>query len=358
MRKTKFTMKRILLSAAVGIASIYTSTAQGLTYKWKPNAAYNFKAVQNDKIQMGGGGMMGMMAMAGDMEFVTESAFTLAISSVGPDGSATGSFYLTNFLCKDKAGNTMATLANLPKKAIQADFTVDKKGNFTFLEIPVLLCREGTTMLVESKIEKGEMAASAEADGEKVTLFAEFNPKTGSLKAGYTTATIAKPKPKAVVVKEDDETIDLVPTDFLDMLVLPEGPVAAGQVFKTKMYGTEIVEKVEAYSNNIADIRLNIKSGIDVRKFEKDAQKMAGDDEAESEGNTGMDMGDMGMPGMDGMGGSETPQISQDMTGDIRLSFDNGKGMFNKMTGNMVQKSNMMGMETTITSTVVMTAQK
>jgi len=208
------------VSTLLFVLALQLKAQNTLAYKWQANSTYTFKAIQNDRIKMGGGGMMGMMAIAGDMEFKTESVFTLKIDQVMPNGSAKGSFYLLNFKSTDDKGNVIASISNLPKEAIEADFIVDKKGNFTFTEIPILLCREGSTLLVETKIEKGEMAASAEADGERVTLFAEFNPKNGSLKAGYNVATISKPKPKAITVKEDDETIDLLPTDFLDLLQL------------------------------------------------------------------------------------------------------------------------------------------
>jgi len=115
---------------------------------------------------MGGGGMM---ATAGDMEFKTESGFVLKIDQVMPKGSANGSFYLLNFKATDKKGNVLASMANLPKEAIEADFQVGKKGNFTFTEIPILLCKQENTLLVETKVEKGEMAVSAKADGEKYT---------------------------------------------------------------------------------------------------------------------------------------------------------------------------------------------
>jgi hypothetical protein len=345
----KNTFRSALLFTLLPVASLFS---QGLSYHWKPGMIQKFRAVQNDKINMGGG-MMGMVAMAGDMEFRTETDFALRIDQVLPNGSAKGSFYVTNFSVKDTKGNQLASLRNLPKSAIEADFTVDRKGNFTFTEIPILLSRDNTTLLVSSKIEKGEMAASAEADGEKVTLFAEFNPKTGALKAGYNVATVGKPKSKAVVVKEDDETIDLLPTDFLDLLVLPEGMVAEGQVMKTKMYDTEITEKVEDFTNDVATLKYLINSSLDARKFEKDAKKMAGDeddtDEAKDDGD-----GDMAAMGFGGAGGG-TPQMGQEMTGDIKLIFDNGQGMIREMSGVINTKMNMMGMEMSTKSTVKMT---
>jgi hypothetical protein len=351
---------QLTISLLFCLLANYTFAQNTLAYKWQPNSTYKFKTIQNDKVKMGGGGMMGMMAMAGDMEFKTESVFALKIDQVMTNGSATGSFYLLNFKATDNKGNVLASMANLPKEAIEADFQVDKKGNFTFTEIPILLCREGNTLLVETKVEKGEMAVSAEADGEKVTLFAEFNPKTGSLKAGYTAATIAKPKPKAVTVKEDDETLDLLPTAFLDLLQLPEGPISTGKVLKVKMYDTEITEKIVDFTNNVATINYDIKSALNSRKFEKDAKKIAGDDDSEekgekeegSMGEMNMGMEGMGMPGMEEGG---TPDMGAETSGDITLTFDNGKGMFNKMSGDIISKTKMMGMEVTQKSKVLMT---
>ena len=328
-----------------------TAAQTGLRYKWKAGSTQKFQTTQTDVIKMGGG-MMGMVAMEGNMVFKTESLFSLRIDKVMPNGSATGSFFLNQFKVTDQKGNVLASLKDLPQKAVEADFTVDAKGNFTFTEIPILIQREGGNLLVTHKIEKGEMAVSAEADGEKVTLFAEFNPKTGSLKAGYNVATIAKPKPKQVVVSKEDETIDLLPTEFLDLLALPEGPVAAGQSFKTKMYTTEITETVEDFTANIARIRFDIASSLDAQKFEKDAKKMAGDEEEGHDDDMGME-NDL-PPGMGG--GNGTPQMSQEVTGTMNLRFDNGLGMMKELSGNITSKMNMMGMETESKSTLKMVA--
>lgn len=348
-------IKLILLTLFYTANATIAFSQVGLAYQWKPGTQYKFKSIQNDKVEMGGSGMMGMMAMAGGMEFKTESSFSLNIDQIFPNGSAKGSFVLSSFKVSDTKGNVLANISNLPKRAIEADFTVDRKGNFTFTEAPILVCRDNTTMLVSMKIDKGEMAASSEVDGEKVTLFAEFNPKNGTLKAGYSATTLAKPKPKPVTVKEDDETIDLLPTKFLDLLVLPEGPVTEGQSFKTRMYDTEITETVTDFSNQIANIKLQIKSFLNSGKFEKDAKKMAGDTEEDEKDGMGMDS-DMPEDMFPGAGkGEQTPEIGQEMTGDIKLLFDNGKGMIKEMSGVLNSKMNMMGTEMTTKSTVRMT---
>jgi hypothetical protein len=243
----------------------------------------------------------------------------------------------------DNQGNTLANMASLPASAIKADFIVNKKGDFTFTNLPMLVVREGGNLLVSSKVSKGGMASSttAQVGGEKVTLYAEFNPKTGALKGGYTAQTIGQPKTKPVTVKQDDETLDLIPTSFLDLMSLPDGKVAAGQTFRTRMYDTEITQKVQSFEQNVAKVNFDIKSAINAQKFEKDAKKMAGDDDLDSD----MDMVDMGLPAGMGGGNSGAPNIAQETSGNFTLDFDNGKGMMNAVNGTINTHVNMMGME-------------
>lgn len=338
-------MKASLFSLLLLFSFVSLHGQSTLAYQWKPNASYKFKATIKDKVSMGGGGMMGMMAMAGDMEFTTNSIFTLRISSVNADGTAAGTFFLNNFRVSDNRGNTLANMASLPARAIKADFTVNKKGDFTFNNLPMLVVREGGNLLVSSKVSKDGMASSttAQVGGEKVTLFAEFNPKTGTLKGGYTAQTIGQPKPKPVTLKEDDETLDLIPTDFLDLLSLPEGRISAGQTFRTRMYDTEITQKVQSFEQNVAKVNFDIKSAINAQKFEQDAKKMAGDDDMDTESD--MDMGDMDMPAGMGGGKSGIPNIAQETSGNFTLDFDNAKGMMNAVNGTINTNMNMMGME-------------
>jgi hypothetical protein len=252
--KTATNMKASLFSLFFLFSFVSLQGQSTLAYQWKPNASYKFKAIIKDKVSMGGSGMMGMMAMGGDLEFTTNSVFTLRISRVNADGSAAGTFFLNNFRVSDNQGNTLANMASLPASAIKADFIVNKKGDFTFTNLPMLVVREGGNLLVSSKVSKGGMASSttAQVGGEKVTLYAEFNPKTGALKGGYTAQTIGQPKTKPVTVMQDDETLDLIPTSFLDLMSLPDGKVAAGQTFRTRMYDTEITQKVQSFEENVA----------------------------------------------------------------------------------------------------------
>ena len=325
--------------------------AQQLAYQWKEGTIYRFSATQTDDIStsgsMGGMGAVGGMDMGAMMQgtmpamkFTTKSVFTLKIITKMPNGGAKGTFYLESFNVVDNKKNIIASLNNLPKSSVEADFLVDDKGNFTFIEIPFLVVREGVTFLVETKVKEGGMAASAEINGEKITLMAEFNPKTGQLKAGYTLATIAKPKAKKVEMKETDNTIDLIPTDFIDLLQLPQ-TTTVGEETKMQMFGTDITEKITALNNDQATINLNFKSSLDAQKFEKDAKKMGG-----------------GTDDNDNDKDNPTPQMGQSTIADFNYQFDNKVGILKAILGNITTSQNMMGMEIKHVGTVNMVLLK
>lgn len=318
-----------------------------LAYKWTAGKEYVFKSTCDDEVSMGGGGMMGMMGMmnmggqAMKMNYKTEATFTLAIDKVLPNGSAEGTFFLTQFSVTDSRGARLASLANIPKRALRAPFSVDDKGNFSFRQIPFLVKRENQSLLVSAQVKPGTMAASSEMDGEKVSLLAEFNPKTGALKAGYTVQTLGK-TPNRSEVKPEDETVDLIPTEFLDLLQLPDGPVSAGSTLKIKSYGMEMVEKVKSLEPTLAMIDFNFNSGLDARKFEKDAKAMDPDGD-HGEDDHMQESGEMG-----------TPDISQETNGTMQLHFDPTAGMMKRLSGTINSKSNMMGMEVSTKSKLLM----
>jgi hypothetical protein len=154
-----------------------------------------------------------------------------------------------------------------------------------------------------------------------------------------------------VVVKPEDNTLDLIPTDFLDLLVLPEGPVSEGQTFQVSFYGTRITETVETLQPGEARIRLDVSSSFDARKFAGDAEQMAGDD---AEDHTGHhhEEGQMEMPpGIDqGM-----PDMGHQNQGTMTLRFDPGAGRMKALEGQTTTRMNMAGMEITTTSWLTLT---
>lgn len=335
-------MKHSGLTLALFLLLTTIATAQEITlkYKWKPNALYKFKSVQKDEVKMEGspgagmpgmpdmGGMGGMMAISGNTVYNTNSAFTLKINSVNPDGSAAGMFYIESFRVTDGSGKAMAGLAGIPRAALKAPFIVDEQGNFTFTELPVLIVGENRTVLTVVQVDGSECASGEDAgDGESVKVYAEFT-KTGGLKAGYTVTSISKPKAKAIAIGEEDEVIDLIPTDFLDFLAVPDGPVQEGQAQEMKGGGQETIFKIASLKGNNAVLTTHIGAKVNAQEM-KDAGDKAMGDEATAEDADA----------------DAIPRIVQESIGDITVNFDRAAGMFKSLSGKVSNSQDMMGMQ-------------
>jgi len=338
----KFTLLAVLLLL------IQTAQAIELRYKWKAGTSYRFTCDQVDEVSMGGSmgagmpgmpDMGGMMSMAGNQKFKTTSTFSLSISKVNPDGSALGMFALESFRVTEGSGRAIATLANIPKGMLKAPFSVDELGNFDFTQIPVLIVDQetGQASLTIAVVQKGEVAsAEVVVDGERIKLYAEFS-KSGQLKAGYSVTSVGTPKHKTMQVSEDDEVIDLIPTDYLEMFVLPEGDVKAGQSVRMAAAGTEQTFKVASIAGSIASLQTTIGQAMSSAKM-----KQMGDDAAAAEGDEPMEEDE------------EIPTIASETQATITTQFDNGVGMFKGLVGKASTQMNMMGMEVTHKGTFAM----
>ena len=142
-------MKAILLVLATFLSA--ASFAVELNYKWKANTSYRFTAVEKDDITMSA---MGMNTVE---KFTTTIEFVVFIQSVDSAGLAKGRLYLTNYSVKDSRGVALATLAALPKDAVQSEITVDKKGNFTFDKKVTLVTTATGNFLVYAKADENRL---------------------------------------------------------------------------------------------------------------------------------------------------------------------------------------------------------
>lgn len=104
------------------------------------------------------------------------------------------------------------------------------------------------------------------------------------------------------------------------------------------------------FPQNVAKINFDIKSALNAQKLEKDANKMAGDDDM------GMNiyMNDIGIPANMGGGISNKSGIATKTSGNFTFNFDNGKGMMNAVNGSIYTKLNMPGAEITTNSKLTM----
>ncbi len=286
-------MLRLSFVTAALLASLVATQAQAVTlrYAWKPKATYRFTVKSTDQVDVSA------MGVAVKEQFTTDSTFALVIKKVSKKGVAEGQLVIESFKVVDSDGQAMATIDKLPKDALKTPVEIDAKGNFTFKEVVYLVVDEesGANLLVSAKAGAHGASASATAGDEKVSVHAQFDPKTGQLSGGYKVEKLGKEKKqKRVEVKQEAQKVDLLPTQFLELLRLPEGDVAGGASFSTPMADFTIDVKVEEASAEKATLRTRVSTKVDTSKAPGVAAA------AEDEGG---DEPEAAMPGMMGMGG-------------------------------------------------------
>ncbi len=231
------------------------ASAVELAYTWKTGDTHRFRAQSTDTITMTvfGGGPAG--------KFTTDTTFAIHIDRVLPSGSAEATVVVEAFSVKDASGQLVAGLDGLPPNGVRSLARIDRKGHFVFQQVTYLLIAdEGPTMLVAGTVGADGASATASADGEQVSVYAEFDPATGRLSAGYSVERIAKPRRK-VAIREDARRVDVLPLRFLELLELPEGPAATGMTASATLLGFTINMTVEEATPSAAIIRTDLTTG-------------------------------------------------------------------------------------------------
>jgi len=345
-----------LFTLMLALIALATTNATELEYKWQTGKTYRFQAVVTDDISMNVN-MMGMQTSNTD-RFNTNTTFSLNIKSVDATGKASAVLFVEAFEVKDGSGNLVASMKDIPANAVKTDVTIDKKGNFQFVKKITMVMTESGNVLVSGSAKENSVSASGQAGNTKVDVYAEFDPKTGTLKAGYSVSEVATTKTKTISIEQDSPEIDIIPYSFLELLALPEGSVAQGDV--TTIQAGQIKVAITAASVTGGVAALNIKTATD-KSASPTKTKV---DSKSSEGDFGMDM-DMGSM-MDDMdmedqamlqGGMQAQQQAMpDMTADITARFNYDKGIFVDVNGTVNTNMSMMGMEVKTKSVLGMKA--
>lgn len=398
-------MKKLLLSVVVALTTISTF-ATDLNYHWKTGAAYHFTAVVNDDVSTS------MMGMEMKEQFNTTTDFVLYISSVAANGTASGMLYLVNFKIKDSKGNIMASLNDLPQKSLQSEVTVDRKGNFTFPKKMYLITTGTTNVLAYGSADANSVSVGGQAGNMKVDAYAEFDPKTGSLKAGYKVQEIESTTTIEVKVTEETDMIDVLPYDFLQLLALPEGDVNLNDEVKVNAGMYQMIVHVNDMSGGIASLHHTMSTDKSKDMFDGGATGTSGsgetmfdmgmdtnleDDDTSNDGDVDMNMNGMGMDmnmdmdmdsdfgndtdmgddmdismdgiDMSGMGGFGMPgsdaeaigmskSMAPEMGCDVTSKFDYQNGMFDVVSGTVTTNINTMGMKMNVVSHLQMVLNK
>jgi hypothetical protein len=336
-------MKKTLLCLALFIVLV-PAYAVELSYKWKAGTSYRFKMNAKDDISLN----MSMMGMSQTSKetYLTETTLRLEVVSVDADGTAKGFLYVESFNVKTDKGVKVAGIAAIPAKALKADISVDKKGNFTFYKRVFVIVQDNTALLGSAKISEDGTSASATASNgeEQVTVYAEFNPKTGAYKAGYSVKSVSAPVVKTIETKAEDSEIDIIPYQVLDLLALPEG---------NTQQGDETTVESGYYTIGVKTVLANATTAKIENTISTDKNKSVGTQKV----NSNSDQGNMDMNSMGNMGGDMDAQMNTTMEGSnsspkdmmpktdgkFAFSFNVTKGMFDKVEGNINLSQDMMG---------------
>jgi hypothetical protein len=321
------------------------NNSANLSYRWEANKSYRFSTTQTDDVSTS------MMGMNFSDRFNTRTAFDIFITNVTANGDASGYLYLIDYNVSDSRGVVLATLKDLPVNAVRSEFTVDKKGNFTFpMKISLVTSANGN-LLAYTKADDNSIQMGGQAGELKMDVYAEFDPKTGNLKSGYSIRQGQTLRQASIKVDENTDVIDALPYDFLDLLALPDGAVSQGDKIKLNagIYQIDILAK--SIGNGIA--QMNYKMSSDKSKSLIDSKtevktqdmNMLMDMSVEKM----MDLNDEDKAAMD---------ISKSMMPNLDCDFDSffnyAEGMFSNVKGIVTTTVNAMGMKMQVKSNVEM----
>ena len=340
-------MKKLFYILTATFSLLYVNATE-LNYKWSANTAYNFNATIVDNISTSA------MGMNVNEKYTTIIDFTLFIQSVQPDGTATGRMFVTNFNVKNSSGVSVASLLNIPKDAVKSEIQVDKKGNFTFLKKVYLVTTPTSNVLVYANTDENSANAGMQVGEEKVDAYAEFDPKTGMLKAGYSVTTIKTPKKVSVKENEESDEIDVFPYDFLSCMAVPEGNLIVNDHFEVKAGMYKVDGKVKSAVNPMMVIEENISTDKNADMFQGAANGHSGDgtQQFNMEGFGGESQMELTQEDKNAM--SITKAASPNMDGKLTTSFDFVNGMFASIKGNINTSVDMMGVTTKVNSVIEM----
>lgn len=328
-------------------SSSVSSSAIDMNYIWTVGSSYVFQTTQTDDVNTS------MMGMNMKDRFTTTSEFVVFIETVAPDGSASGWLYLIDYRVSDSRGATLASINDLPRQAVRSEFQVDRKGHFTFpKELTLITSAQGNILAYVTPNQNG-VSMGGQAGDMTVDAYAEFDPKTGTLKANYKTNTIRSTRSINVKVNEETDMIDVLPYDYLELLALPDGSVAQGDqvIMRSGIYTTNV--QVSSVANGNARINYTMKTD---KSQDPATSNMTGGN-AQSGSNFGLDTQAMGMPQM----GSVDPEaaammnsMSPDMTCNINSDFSYAQGMFSQVSGTITTVMDAMGLKLTVVSNMTM----
>jgi hypothetical protein len=253
----------------------------------------------------------------------------------------------------DSKGRVLASLVNLPATAIKSDFKVDAKGNFTFLKRLTLVTTAQGNVLVYAKANDTSLHVGGEAGDVSVDAYAEFDTKKGSIKAGYSIKATQPVKQIKIKVDENTDLVDVLPYDYLELLVLPEGTVSQGDMSQSTVSIYTFAILAKNISNGIAQLNYKMESDKSKSTFGSSTTIQSENSSMSMEmPNMNQMMSDLSPDEQQGM--ALTNQMMPSIGMDFDSFFDCNLGMFSLVKGVMNTSINAMGMKINVVSDLEM----
>lgn len=288
-----------------------------LFYKFNKGDVLKYKSVENTTIKMSMGkieGMDGMPDMAGmgnvmgggdiSQTFLSESDFSINITSVNEDKSANFEMNISSFKVYLMPNKTLiASDSNINTKDLKVKGKITNKGDVIFEEdVYILKTKDDKSVLVYAKLQKDGASAKVQAGDEEVSVYANFDPKTGKASAGVmTNKKEKKAKTETVKVTQEDTRVDILPKEFMQLFRLPDEKLQANKKISVKMPLFKMNLTIDKYENNIANGKMEYSADSDYLKQQ-------------------------------GFGEIEISMMPE-MNGNVDISFDNEKGVLKSIKG-------------------------
>jgi len=356
------------LAAALVLFASGSASAVELNYQWKKGDVHRFQYEDDSTIEMkmpgmGGMGGMGMQMPGMDMgkggmnvRMKVQSVFSQKVLSVRPDGTAEVELTLEKM---DLVGGDkrVTTLDKIPAAAKKVKAEVDRKGNAKFFKMVTVYIQEGRTVVGVHNVQAGPRGASASmtAGDTRVDVVAAVDPKKGTITLAMEEKKAPPPALKAVKIKEEDPSVDVLPKQIFEMMVLPEGDMAPGGRYEVTTPMGAMATTFAEFENNVAQLRTTVaqKTEIPAEAGEGNepgaAEQESGDeDEGGAQAMGGMNMGGMGGMNMGGgkpgKGSGSGASMGMNVDVDVTTGFDVAAGRLVRIEGTQVMDQSMGGM--------------
>lgn len=218
--------------------------AVDLAYTWRVGDEHRFRYRDATTFAVGGP----HQALAPPLRLGTETVFAEQVERVSADGSAVLTLTVESLaLCVE--GNRIATLHDLPDHVRRLEATVDRKGNLTLARRVTAWSAQGTVYLATGT-EALDDGPTPAGDGEAWRVFATVDATTG-----HVTPT---PGPEPPRIPADALSVEALPLDLFDLLVLPDGGLDAGDTLSLSVPGIQVETTLTRVTGGIADLSLRI----------------------------------------------------------------------------------------------------